>query len=81
MPDERANIRAMSIWNFGNAAVSDETSRTGSNAGALHGVRYPDGLPVLDFLATDSVATCAGIWGRPFSSSRVRPVRDCSWEA
>ena len=24
---------------------------------ALHGVSYPDGLPVLDFLSTDSVAT------------------------
>ena len=44
-PDERAHIRAMSIWNFGNAAVSDETNRTGSNAGALHGVRYPDVCP------------------------------------
>lgn len=55
--DERARIHAMSIWNFGNAAVSDETNRTGSNAGALRGVRYPDGLAVLDFLATDSVAT------------------------
>ena len=47
----------MSIWRFGNAAVSDETNRTGSNAAALHGVTYPDGLPVLDFLSTDSVAT------------------------
>ncbi len=55
--DERAQIRAMSIWNFGNAAVSDETNRTGSNAGALHGVSYPDTLPVLDFLSSDSVAT------------------------
>ena len=55
--DERAQIRAMSIWNFGNAAVSDETDRTGSNAAALRGVTYPDRLPVLDFLSTDSVAT------------------------
>jgi pimeloyl-ACP methyl ester carboxylesterase len=55
--DERAQIRAMSIWNFGNAAVSDETNRTGSNATALRGVTYPDRLPVLDFLSTDSVAT------------------------
>jgi pimeloyl-ACP methyl ester carboxylesterase len=55
--DERAQIRAMSIWNFGNAAVSDETDRTGSNAMALRGVTYPDGLPVLDFLSADSVAT------------------------
>jgi pimeloyl-ACP methyl ester carboxylesterase len=55
--DERAQIRAMSIWNFGNAAVSDETNRTGSNATALRGITYPDRLPVLDFLSTDSVAT------------------------
>jgi pimeloyl-ACP methyl ester carboxylesterase len=55
--DERAQIRAMAIWNFGNAAVADETNRTGSNAKALQGVTYPDGLPVLEFLSTDSVAT------------------------
>ena len=55
--DERARIRAMSIWNFGNAAVADETNRTGSNATALQGVTYPDRLPVLDFLSSDSVAT------------------------
>jgi pimeloyl-ACP methyl ester carboxylesterase len=55
--DELARIRAMAIWNFGNPAVSDETNRTGSNAGALQGVTYPDQLPVLDFLSTDSVAS------------------------
>ena len=47
----------MTIWNFGNAAVADETNRTGSNARALQGVTYPDRLPVLDLLSTDSVAT------------------------
>jgi len=56
-PDERAHIRAMSIWNFGNAAVSDETNRMGSNAAALRAVTYPDRLPVLDFLASEKVAT------------------------
>jgi len=25
--------------------------------------------------------SCAGIWGRPFSSSSRSRVRDCSWEA
>ena len=55
--DERARIRAMTIWNFGNAAAADETNRTGSNAKALQGVTYPDGLRVLDLLSTDSVAT------------------------
>ena len=46
----------MTIWNFGNAAVADETNRTGSNARALQGVTYPDRLPVLDLLSSDSVA-------------------------
>ena len=61
--DERAQIRAMTIWNFGNAAVADETNRTGSNAGALQGVTYPDGLPVLDLLSSDSVASLPN-WAR-----------------
>ena len=56
-PDERTHIHAMAIWNYGNAAVSDETNRMGSNASALRGVTYPDRLPVLDLLASDSVAT------------------------
>ena len=56
-PDERAHIRAMAIWTFGNAAVSDETNQMGSNAAALRGVTYPDRLPVLDFLASEKVAT------------------------
>ena len=47
----------MTIWNFGNAAVSDETDRAGSNASALRGVTYPDELPVLEFLATDSITS------------------------
>jgi pimeloyl-ACP methyl ester carboxylesterase len=55
--EERAQIRAMSIWNFGNAAVADETDRMAGNAAALRGVGYPDDLPVLEFLSTDSVAT------------------------
>ena len=55
--DEWAQMRAMTIWNFGNAAVADEMNRTGSNASALRGIRYPDSLPVLALLASDSVAT------------------------
>jgi pimeloyl-ACP methyl ester carboxylesterase len=54
-PDERAQIHAMTVWNFGNAAVADEINRTGSNASALRGVTYPDRLPVLEFLSTDSM--------------------------
>jgi hypothetical protein len=33
---------------------------------------------------TGSIGTrssCAGIWGRPFSSSSGSRVRDCSWQA
>jgi pimeloyl-ACP methyl ester carboxylesterase len=55
--DERAQIRAMTIWNFGNAGVSDETNRTGSNASALHGISYPERLPVLEFLSSESIAS------------------------
>jgi pimeloyl-ACP methyl ester carboxylesterase len=55
--DELARIHAMAIWNFGNPAVTDETARVASNARALRGIAYPDGLPVLTFLSTHSIAT------------------------
>jgi pimeloyl-ACP methyl ester carboxylesterase len=72
-PDQRAQIRAMSIWNFGNAAVSDETNRMGSNATALRGVTYPDRLPVLDFLASES-ATMDQSWVQ-LHEDQLRNVR------
>ena len=50
-PEERERIRLMTIWNFGNEAVADETARIGNNASELRGISYPDGLPVLAFLA------------------------------
>ena len=49
--DERERMRLMMSWNLGNQAVTDETARIGNNAWALRGVRYPDGLPVLAFVA------------------------------
>jgi hypothetical protein len=55
--EELAQIHAMAIWNFGNAAVTDETRGVASNAKALEGITYPDGLPVLTFLSTHSIAT------------------------
>lgn len=55
--DELARIHAMAIWNFGNRAVADETNRVATNAKALQGITYPDRLPVLDFLSTDSVSS------------------------
>ncbi|MDQ1595706.1 MAG: hypothetical protein QOH40_2262 [Arthrobacter pascens] len=60
--DELERMRLMLSWNFGNDAVADETSRIAANAAALRGVRYPDALPVLAFIAddkTDSTSTRA----------------------
>ena len=57
--DELERIRLMTSWNFGNDAVADETSRIASNAAALRGVRYPDSLPVLAFIADDKSESTA----------------------
>ena len=73
-PDERAHIRAMSIWNFGNAAVSDETNRMGSNAAALRGVTYPDRLPVLDFLASEKGGNRPGLGATARGPAAQRPA-------
>jgi pimeloyl-ACP methyl ester carboxylesterase len=54
---ELERMRQMTIWNFGNAAVADESARVASNAAALRGVTYPENMPVLHFLASDSVTT------------------------
>ena len=35
-------MRMLASWNFGNAAVTDETNRIGENAAKLHGLSYPD---------------------------------------
>ncbi|MBG6239961.1 pimeloyl-ACP methyl ester carboxylesterase [Mycetocola sp. CAN_C7] len=56
-PAELERMRRMTSWNYGNAAVADETARMGSNAAFLYGMTYPDDLPVLNFLASESVAT------------------------
>ena len=52
-PEERERMRLMMSWNFGNQAVADETARIGNNASDLRGISYPDGLPVLAFVAAD----------------------------
>lgn len=51
--DELQRIRTMTIWNFGNKVVDDETARIASNSAKLRGVTYPDDLPVLAFVADD----------------------------
>jgi pimeloyl-ACP methyl ester carboxylesterase len=49
---EREQMRLMANWNFGNPAVVDETNRIADNARKVQAMRYPDGLPVLTFLAS-----------------------------
>jgi pimeloyl-ACP methyl ester carboxylesterase len=50
---EREQMRLMTSWNFANPAVVDETNRIADNARKVHGLTYPDDLPVLTFLAGD----------------------------
>jgi pimeloyl-ACP methyl ester carboxylesterase len=52
---ERQQIREMGNWNYGNQAVTDETLRIGENARKLQNMSYPDALPVLDFLAQETM--------------------------
>ena len=52
---ERQQMRQLTSVNFGNQAVTDETLRMGENATKLRDVRYPEGLPVLDFLSQDTM--------------------------
>ena len=59
-PEERKRMRLMTNWNFGNQAVADETARIANNASDLRGVSYPDGLPVLAFVADDGSPEVAG---------------------
>ncbi|MGO4186384.1 alpha/beta fold hydrolase [Pseudarthrobacter sp. TAF60_1] len=48
-------MRMLSSWNFGNAAVTDETERVGENAAKLHGLSYPSHIPVLMLLSRDTL--------------------------
>ncbi|MFF2028737.1 alpha/beta fold hydrolase [Arthrobacter sp. NPDC058192] len=49
---ERDQMRLMTNWNFGNPSVLDETNRIADNARKVQTLRYPDGVPVLTFLAS-----------------------------
>jgi pimeloyl-ACP methyl ester carboxylesterase len=53
--EEREQINRMTIWNFANPAVADETRRIGDNAQQLGDVGLPADLPVLMLLAQDTV--------------------------
>ena len=59
-PSEREDIRLMTSWNFGNDALANETALMGHNAQQLQGISYADDLPVLTFLASDSLASIPG---------------------
>jgi hypothetical protein len=48
-------MRMLQSWNYGNQALTDETNRIGENAIKLQSLRYPDQLPVLDFLARKTI--------------------------
>jgi len=58
--DELERIHRMTIWNYGNPAMADETRRIASNATALRGIAYPDSLPVLYILAEETVQITPG---------------------
>lgn len=48
-------MRQIASWNYGNQAVTDETHRLAENAAKLRDIRYPDSLPVLNFLSQDTM--------------------------
>ena len=52
---EREQIHRMTIWNFSNPAVTEETRLVGDNARRLAGLGFPSDLPVLMLLAQDTV--------------------------
>lgn len=54
-PSEIDQMRMLTSWNFGNAAVTDETERVGENAAKLQGLSYPAGMPVLMLLSKESL--------------------------
>jgi pimeloyl-ACP methyl ester carboxylesterase len=48
-------MRMLQSWNFGNQALTDETNRIGENSLKIQALRYPDQLPVLQFLARETI--------------------------
>lgn len=60
---ERQQMRQIASWNYGNQAVTDETHRLAENAAKLRDIRYPDSLPVLNFLSQDTMNQQPGWYG------------------
>lgn len=61
---ERDQLRVMTNWNESNDAVADETNRMAQNAHTIHGLRYPDDMPVLNFLASDKATWSQELYER-----------------
>lgn len=71
---ERELIHRMTVWNFANSAVTDETRRVRDNARELEDVGFPRDLPVLMLVAQDTVDRTAG-W-LPSHEEQLRGVDD-----
>jgi pimeloyl-ACP methyl ester carboxylesterase len=56
-PEERRRIAAMSNWNYGNPAISDEWSRLEANSTKAAAEPFAADLPVLELLSSESVDT------------------------
>lgn len=69
--DERKRIHLLSIWNYENPAVVDETNRIAENGRKVQNLTYPDDMPVLTFLA-EAKGTPAGLARH---ENRLRNVR------
>jgi len=55
--EERVGIAALTRWNYGNLAVSDEWSRIGANSTKAHAQPFAADLPILEMLSSESVET------------------------
>lgn len=54
-PAERTLTAALTNWNYGNDSISDEWARIGANSTTASAEPIPAEIPVLQFLATDTI--------------------------
>ncbi len=53
--EERKRIATMTNWNYGSASLSDEWAQIGANSTKANAHPFAPGLPVLEFLASETV--------------------------
>jgi pimeloyl-ACP methyl ester carboxylesterase len=58
--DELARIHAMTNWNYANPSIADEWNQIGPNATKANAIAFPTDVPVLEFIASESVDTMPG---------------------